>query len=327
MSVRRRAPRPRSLGAAVVAASVGFALGAGAQSPETLRDRCVQAGGATAACTDVAVGARAVAGQIGLLTGWGSEVPGSSSTLGRKIGNSPRVSLSVRAGAMSIGLPDLFYEGVGPAPSVSFLVPAVHAALALGLLDGFSPLPTVGGVFSLDLLGSLGIVMPPSSQGFRGSATGGSVGGRLGLLRESFTLPGVSLSFTHRFVGGAALGDPTLGDPASITVDPEVTSLRVTVGKDLFGVGVLAGWGWDDTSTDAVVTVARVGPSPATAAAKVGGKRHMYFGGLALNFLLLQLSAEGGWAQGYAMLPAAGGSAFDAEGGSAFGSLALRFTP
>jgi hypothetical protein len=233
----------------------------------------------------------------------------------------------VRAGAMSVGLPDIFDQGTGPASDVSFIVPSVQLVLAAGVLDGFSPMPTVGGLFSLDVFGSFAVTMPPSSQGFRGSGTSASLGARVGLVRESFSLPGVGVSVSHRFVGTTAMGDLALGDPASIELDPSVTSIRATIGKDLFGVGVLAGVGWDRASSDAILQLQGVDPAPIRIATPLDARRRLYFGAASLNFLLLQLSLEGGWAEGYPAVPGGAGSTFDAEAGSPFGSISLRFTP
>lgn len=226
-----------------------------------------------------------------------------------------------------MALPDIFDQGTGPASDVSFLVPSVQLTLAAGVLDGFSPMGTVGGVFSLDLFGSFGVTMPPSSQGFQGSSTSASLGARVGLLRESFTLPGVSVSVSHRFVGTTAMGDVALGDPASIELDPSATSVRATVGKDIFGVGVLAGVGWDHARSDAILRLQGIDPDPISIATTLDARRRLYFGAASLNFLLLQLSLEGGWAEGYPAVPGGAGSTFDAAAGSPFGSLSLRFTP
>jgi hypothetical protein len=309
-------------------AAVLVPAGTAAQTPGEIRDRCVgEFGGGIDRCTDVAVGARALTGSTTLLAGWGSEVPGSASTLGTKIRSRPRWSSAVRAGAMSVGLPDIFDQGTGSASDVSFMVPSVQVALAAGVLDGFSPMPTVGGVFALDLFGSFSVTMPPSAQGFRGSGTSASLGARVGLLRESFTLPGVSVAVSHRFVGTTAMGDVALGDPASIELDPSVTSVRATLGKDLFGVGVLAGVGWDHASSDAILQLQGVDPDPIRIATPLDARRRLYFGAASLNFLLLQLSLEGGWAEGYPAVPGGAGSTFDAAAGSPFGGLSLRFTP
>ncbi|MEX2467200.1 MAG: hypothetical protein WD995_09830 [Gemmatimonadota bacterium] len=320
-SVRRLAVSTLLGAAAFVPAS------ADAQSPGQLTSRCVERGGDLDRCTDVAVAARALTGQTSLLAGWGSDVPGSASTLGRKIGNRPRFSSSFRAGVVSVGLPDVFDQGTGRATDVSFVVPSMQLGLTAGLLDGFSPMPTVGGMLSLDVFGSVGITMPPSSEGFRGNSTAVAIGARVGVLRESFTLPGVSASVSHRLLGAVRLGDTGLGDPARIEVDPGVTSIRATIGKDLFGVGVLAGVGWDHASAETMLEVQDTGADVVRVEGPLDARRTIYFGGASFNLLLLQLSVEGGWAGGYPGVPGDLGSTFDPETGSPFGSLALRFTP
>lgn len=298
-----------------------------AQSPGDLRSECTASGGTLDRCTDVAIGARALVGEFSLLAGGGSEIPGSASTLGTKIGNRPRLSASLRFAAGWVGLPDVFDEGLGTAGDVSFLVPVLQLGLAAGLLDGFSPMATVGGVLSLDLFGSAALAMPPSSQGFEGNSTGVTVGARVGLVRESFTLPGVSVSVARRVMGATRLGDMELGDPAYIEIRPSVSSMRATIGKDLFGIGVLAGVGWDRASSDTVLEVQGPGSVPVRVASPLDATRRLYFGSAAMHFVLLQVSLEGGWAEGYDPVPGGAGSGFDPTGGTPFGGLSLRLTP
>jgi hypothetical protein len=45
-----------------------------------------------------------------------------------------------------------------------------------------------------------------------------------------------------------------------------------------------------------------------------------------MNFLVLQLSAEAGWARGFAPVTGYRGTPFDAGRATAFGSLAFRLT-
>jgi len=316
---------------AALLALAALALGgrpARAQDAGEVRSRCVETGGAPDRCTRAAVGARALMGEVGLASGLGSEVPGSPSPLGRKIGNRPRLSTSLRIAGSAASLPDVFHVGPGPATEArSFVLPAIHLGVAAGLLDGFSLLPTVGGFLSLDAFASLSFVMPPSGEGFHGSATGLSFGVRAGILRESFTLPGLAVSVSRRYAGDVRLGDAALGDPADLSVDPAVTSVRATVGKDLFGVGVLGGMGWDFHSADALIRMGTDGTAPIELSSPLEADRRVYFGGAALSFLLLQLSVEAGWAGGFERVPGTTGEAFDSARGSAFGSVAVRFTP
>ena len=97
---------------------------------------------------------------------------------------------------------------------------------------------------AVDAFGRAAFLLLPESEGFSGSTTAYSAGVRVGIFREGFTIPGVSISLSRRFLGDVDLG--TSGDPSSVTVDPSVTSFRATAGKDLFAVEWLAGFGVSD---------------------------------------------------------------------------------
>lgn len=313
------------------AVAVGF-LGAvfsapltsAAQDIDELAARCVEAGHPSLSCTELAVSARAIQGQVGFLAGLGSEVPGSAGTLGRRLGATPRVSLSLRAGFMSMGLPDVADPNGAPSREATFVVPVVHAGLAVGIFDGFSLAPTVGGFLSLDLLAQTSGTFLPVGQGFDGRVTGFALGARLGIIRESFTLPAIAVSASRRGIGKIRYGAGSSSGPA-VEVDPTVTSVRVTVGKDLMGVGLLAGAGWDRYSGGATLYP----PGVVAAGASVGSFHHarsLVFGGAALNFLVLQLSAEAGWVQGFSAVQGYEGRPFDPTRGSFYTSLAARLT-
>lgn len=295
-----------------------------AQDIDDLSARCAEAGHPALTCTELAVTARAIQGQVGFLAGLGSEVSGSAGTLGRRLGLTPRVSVGLRAGFLSMGLPDVADPNGAPSREATFMVPVVHAGLAVGLFDGFFLAPTVGGFLSLDLLAQTSTTFLPMGQGFDGRVTGFSFGARLGILRESFTLPGVALSASRRSVGKIRYGAGSGSGPA-VEVDPTVTALRATVGKDLLGVGLLAGAGWDRYSGGATLFP----PGVVAQGASVGSFNHdrsLIFGGAALNFLVLQLSAEAGWIQGFSAVQGYEGRPFDPTRGSFYGSLAARLT-
>lgn len=289
----------------------------------TAAQRCTANGGNEATCLEAQVAGHALVGQVGLMAGLGSEVPGSASTLGRRLGTTPRVAVSLRTAFTHAGIPDLSDPDPEPSREVSYTVPAVHAGVVLGVTDGFSPIPTVGGIGSLDLLVGTSLVFFPSGEGFGGRVTGFSAGARLGLLRESFTLPGVSLSASRRWVGSATLGDRDAGDPVAVEVDPSITSIRATVGKDLLSVGLVAGWGWDSFGGSLTMDVTGGGTARDDA---LSLSRTLWFGGASLNFLILQLSAEFGWAAGLDAVPGYMGAPFDPTAGTAFGSVAFRLT-
>jgi hypothetical protein len=272
----------------------------------------------------VGVAARSLVGHLAIASGLGSEVAGTASNLGRRVSGKPRVAVSARLGTVRAGLPDL--ADPSALREVSFFVPTVHADVALGLFDGFRIMPTVGGFLSLDVFGQASLALLPGDVGFNGRATGLGIGARVGIFRESFTLPGVSVSVSRRYPGSPTLGSVADGDPAQLGVDAAVTSFRATVGKDLFAVEVLAGVGWDDASADAAFAVSTGLGGPATGVGRIDASRRLYFLGAATSFnLVFSLSAEAGLASGFDPVSGYTG-AFDPTGASFFGSLALRLT-
>jgi hypothetical protein len=308
--------------AVLAAVTAGAPAGVAAQDAQALAVACDAQAGDPALCAAAAGAGRDLAGDVGLLAGPGSEIPGQPSALGRRIGGSPRFAAWLRASGHTAVVPDLSDTTGGEA---SPFVPAVHGGLGLGLFDGFSLLPTVGGVLSFDVVGRASFLFFPGSEGFDGRVDAVSVGARVGLLRESFTLPGVTLSVSRRFSGSLRLGDTAAGDAGEVLLDPSVTSLRATVGKDLFAFGVLAGVGWDDISSATTVRVSDGGSGFATASATLETSRRLYFLGLSKQLGVLSwVAAEAGWARGFD--PVTLGSASSPDRGSTlFGSLALLF--
>jgi hypothetical protein len=68
----------------------------------------------------------------------------------------------------------------------------INLDAAVGILSGWSIAPTIGGFASLDLIGSVGHLMMPDE--FSEAGKSWAVGARVGILRESFTAPGVSVT-------------------------------------------------------------------------------------------------------------------------------------
>ncbi len=293
-----------------------------AQDAQALALRCASPAGGDAALCALAAGAgRDLMADVGLLAGAGSEVAGQPSTLGRRIGGTPRFAPFLRAGGHSVVVPSV--SGAAGATERSHFTSALHGGLGLGLFDGFRLLPTVGGFLSVDLVGQASFLFFSESDGFDGRVDALSVGTRVGILRESFTLPGVTLSVSRRLSGSLRYGDTSAGDAAQVTLDPAVTSVRATVGKDLFAFGVLAGIGWDDYSSSTTVQARDGGTGFATVSGTVEASRVTYFAGLSRQLGVFSwLSAEVGRARGFDVVR--GGTAASPDrGGTWFGSLAL----
>lgn len=259
----------------------------------------------------------------------GSDLPGSASTLGFYLRRTPRLSFSVRAGLTRFSFPEIRDGYALPLGDRTTLVPSLQASGALGVWNGFSTTPSVGGILSLDLTASGHLLLPPRGDGFQGRVTGWSAGARVGLLRESFTLPGVTLSLSRRWTGEVELGALEDGDAAEATSDPDITSFRIIMGKDILGTGFYAGGGLDRISGDGSMGI-RVSPTgfeTRVSGQELDSDRVLFFAGASMTYLILQISGEVGWSQAKdAPLPIEpGGSSFPSAR-AYFGSLAVRVT-
>lgn len=301
----------------------GSAQGASAQEAEMLVSRCISgAGVARVWCEEVAIAAQALRAGLGFVGAGGTDVPGSSSTLGKKLGSMPRVSASVRTTLGRLKSPRVTGVSRPDVDDQTLWVPTIQGSIVVSVLDGFSVVPSVGGLFSLDLLATASYLRLPSEFGDHTKTLG--VGARLGLLRESFTAPGVSVSVVHRGYGEATYGDRTV-DNAEITFDLSTTSVRAIIGKDLPFIGFFAGVGWDWHRGDMSLRTTAPGGGISTAMDDFTDRRTVYFGGTSWSFLVLQGSIEAGWSSGFGDLPGRTGD-FSASSHPLFASAALRVT-
>lgn len=306
------------------------------QGLQTLIDRC--ADGNPLLQTRCEVGAltfQAANAGVGLLAAGGSDFPGMASTIGHRVGGIPRVSITGRAGVIELDLPRFRNLGQSLGSEEGFYASGIQLGAEVGLFDGFSLMPTLGGVLAVDLQGYANFLFLPEDQGYDGGTSGFGFGARIGLVRESFTLPGISVGLGYRNLGALTLGSADDGDDAIIDFEPSVRSVRATVGKDLFGLGLMVGWGWDDYKSDVDLFIqnpleddgAGGFLSGRGSASDVSTDRSMWFGGLSLNFIVFQISGEVGWADGLADLENRGfGGAFDPNAGTFFLNVAGRLT-
>lgn len=270
------------------------------------------------------VGAAVVAMEppIGIAAAGGNPVAGTASTVGMRMGATPRLSLIARAGGVLLQTPQVL--DIAATGTKRLFVPALGVDAALGLLEGLSLAPTVGGVLSLDALAGVALVPLPGDFQERAKVSW-AVGGRLGLLRESFTLPGVSASLMYR-----RLGQVTFGDPALLATDGffqsslSMLSLRAAASKRIYLLDVTVGVGADRVYGDT-----RFG-SAATAVPysfRVNGlrtDRGCAFVDVAWTSLVWQMVGELGWQAGPGTLRAVLPAGAATGGGAPFGSLALR---
>jgi hypothetical protein len=195
------------------------------------------------------------------------------------------------------------------------------------VFDGFSPKPTVGGVLALDLVLTGDWAFPSGDDGFDGSVGAWGYGLRIGVLRESFTLPGITLSATRRHQGSMEVRPDPDGYPR-VGFDGTTSSFRGEVGKDLGGFGFLGGVGWDRYSSDVSLRLGELepgGPEVSLSTSGFDSDRVLFFGGISRTFLVAQLAGEFGYAQGFGDgRPEVPG--YDADEGSLFGTLSFRVT-
>jgi hypothetical protein len=178
---------------------------------------------------------------------------------------------------------------------------------------------------------------------------------RVGLLRESFLTPGVSVSVMYRRLGkvgfgavcpggespapgggdGICTGDR--GDVGEFQFDLTDWSYRGVVSKRLLGFGLTAGLGYDRYDSDVryafryeqpglpgTPTLTRVRRSPEV---EVDNGRWSAFLNSSFTVLVATFTIEGGWmAGGDAIQGFPSASDFDPGEGNFFGSLGLRLS-
>ena len=270
----------------------------GRAEPEGVAE-LAEACGATspeAVCWELALAALAVQRGVGLASALGSDIPGTASTVGLRMGSTPRLSLSVGAAGAWVGRP--FVGADAGALGRSMTPTGLRGAVAVGVSEGMRFAPGIGGFLSLDATLHLARIWLPRGAGFESPSTGVGIGGRIGILSESFTTPGISVSVAHRWQGTVTVADSAGGSGNGVEAGVEATSVRGVVGKNWFVVGLMAGVGWDRYRGDATVRIAGSPDSEAGPSGRVASARALYFAGGWLNFLVSQLSAEFGMADG-----------------------------
>lgn len=277
-------------------------------------------------CNAVAQHAHMAQAAAGIALAGGNPVPGASSTLGMRIGKIPRMTVSVRATGAFLNLQSLRGFPNARDDDEKGLARSLNLDAAVGLLSGWSLAPTIGGFGSVDLLASVGRLSLPDE--FTEAGKSWAVGARVGILRESFTAPGVSLTGMYRSIGDIRYGTPT-GCPfvacdASYSLkDNSVTSVRAVVGKRLFVLGANAGVGYDRFSSQPDVQLAGIGEGTYP---ELEQDRFTAFGNVAWTLLLLNIVVEGGYQRGNGEFEAPLPSTHESrtQKSTYYGSLAVR---
>lgn len=300
-----------------------------AQSAADFGDNCTTASAASRdLCLNIAEGARILLARTPVVLSGGNPVPGTASTLGMRIGSQPRLSLAARVSAARVVLPGL--EQGATDRELAFVPTAVTIDLGVGVFGGVTLAPTVGGFGSLDLLASVGHLRIPTGDGLFGKLTSWSGGVRVGLLRESFTAPGISVSAMYRRLGDLGYGEPALANGAAWFRLDEVSgwSARAAVSKRLLGFGLTGGVGRDHFTAEAngrVRDLASPGGVLVLSDTELESTRNTVFANAALTFIILHAVAELGWQNG-GRAPTGIPTTGRLEKAGLYGSLAVRVT-
>jgi hypothetical protein len=276
--------------------------------------------GSTAPCNATLQDVLVLQPHVGIGLAGGNPIPGASSTLGMRIGRVPRITLSARVSGVDAKVRD------------KNLVTSINLDAGVGIFSGLALFPTIGGFGSIDAVASAGKLYLPAELSSKDPASW-ALGLRLGLLRESFTAPGISITGMYRRIGdvqfsGSVATAPPGGSESYALTDNSVLSVRGVIGKRLFVVGASAGVGYDSYKGDVVIEHSVAGMPLATFSENGHqSDRTTVFANLSWTLLVLNFVAEGGWQEGgdrfnEAILPAGRSSQTDKS--TYYGSLAIR---
>jgi hypothetical protein len=257
-------------------------------------------------CARMAEAAQLTQVRTGIALSGGNPVPGASSTLGMRLGAIPRITAAARFTVTQLDAPDLFRTS-----EMSGMPRSLNLDAAVGVFSGLSLLPTIGGFGSIDVLATYGRLTLPDDY-LQENVNSWGVGVRLGILRESFTAPGISLSGMYRKIGDVQMGSgigPADGPGTFYVVgDASVLSGRATIGKRILMLGAVAGLGYDRYS--ATATIQNQDQFNHTTD-DFTNSRTTAFANLSWTMLILHIVGEGGIQRG-------------GEENAYYGSLAVR---
>ncbi len=303
---------------------VAAALPAQAQTPECF----AYVSSAQRVCEAAVDGTRAFHPLFGVLISGGNPTIGSAGALGG-LGHA---SLTVRANAVELVLPDLAYNGSNTAVPAGdkFWAPAPMVEGALGIYKGMS-----SGLLAVDLLGSAqllpmdqidNLTVDSGARKIGDIALGLGYGARIGLLREMGPLPAVSVSIMRRDIPQITYGDVPAGDRFSYGADLHATNLRLIASKRLMVFDLAAGLGWDKYTGDAAIRfrdpVTNVPQPPVPV--ELESSRVVSFLNAGMSLSVVRLTGEVGYQGGKDQNLSTEFEEFDTTKGKFFAGLGLR---
>jgi hypothetical protein len=285
---------------------------------------------ATAACNAAVDGVRAFYPLAGMIVTGGNPVLGSGGTLG----GFGHVMLAVRVNAIKAALPDPTATNQSPVPSgFNGAVPAPVIEGAMGVVRGWG-----SGLLAVDLLGSA-LILPTGINNLTvdsnaahlgGAALGVGYGARIGVLKGSFPVPSVSLSWMHRTVPrlrygtlGPALGT---GDQFEFTMDLRSDSYRAVAGWQFVMADLAAGIGVDRyQSNDTNIRFYDSPTSIRTVVINPTNTRALVFVNGGVSLAAVKLIGEIGLQAGKDQSYFTKFSDFDPKAAHVFGGIGVRF--
>ena len=286
--------------------------------------------GATEACNTAVDAVRAFYPLAGMIVTGGNPVLGTAGSLG----GFGHVTLTARVNAIKAALPDPTAATTSPVPS-SFhgAVPAPMVEGALGVFKGIG-----GGLLAVDVLGSA-LILPTgidnltvdsNATHISDAALGFGYGVRVGVLKGSFPIPAVSVSWMHRTVPRLRYGTlgsaPGTGDDFEFTMDLKSDSYRAVAGWRFVLVDVAAGIGIDRyKSTDTNIRFYDSPTNIRTVVINPTNTRAVVFVNGGLSLAAVKLVGEIGLQAGKDQAFATQFSDFDPKAAHAFGGIGIRF--
>jgi hypothetical protein len=285
-------------------------------------------GNAERVCAAAVDGTRAFHPVFGMLVSGGNPTIGSAATLGG-LGHA---SLTVRANAVNLVLPDLAYTGSSstvPAGEKLFL-PAPLVEGSLGIYRGLS-----AGLLAVDLLGSAqllptsqinNVTVASDARRIGSIALGLGYGARVGILRGLGPLPNVSLSVMRRDIPTITYGDVPGGDRYSYGVDLHATNLRLIASKQIAVLDLAAGLGWDKYTGDAIIQFRDpiTGVLQSNVPVELNNSRVLGFMNAGVSMSMVRLTGELGYQGGKDQGLSTEFEDFDTTKGKFFAGLGLR---
>lgn len=296
-----------------------------AQAPEC----AAYSGNGRRVCTAAVDATRAFHPLLGVLISGGNPVLGTGSPLG----GAGHFSVTARVNGVEVVLPRLSYDGSGATVprGQKVFAPAPLVEAAVGVYGG---LPS--GLLAIDALGSAQLVpagvfddfrVDPGARHIGDVALGLGFGVRVGILKETGPLPGISVSVMRRDLPTIAYGNLAAGDRFQYAVDLRATNLRLVASKQVAVLDLAAGLGWDKYTGDALIRVG-TGTGPLGGAPDVpielSNSRASAFVDVGLSLSLVRLVVEGGYLAGKDQKLSTDFEGLDTTRGKFFAGLGLR---